>query len=86
MTLVVIGALLLLAGVVFMAAQPLWLGRLSSIKRPDQKGGLGLSPEEGASNTLEPRRPATGFGIKSNWPGLAMIAAGALLLLAGAAF
>jgi hypothetical protein len=85
MTLVMIGALLVLAGVVFMAAQPLWRGRLSSVKRPDQGIGQGLSPE-GASDTLEPRRPARGFGIKSNWPGLAMIAVGAVLLLVGAAF
>ena len=85
MTLVIIGALLVLAGVVFMAAQPLWRGRLSSVKRPDE--GLGpVAGPEGASDTLEPRRPATGFAIKSNWPGLAMVAAGAVLLLAGAAF
>jgi hypothetical protein len=85
MTLVMIGALLILAGTVFMAAQPLWRGRLSSVKRPDQRVGQGLGPEV-ASDTLEPVRPARGFGIKSNWPGLAMVAAGAVLLLAGAAF
>jgi hypothetical protein len=81
MTLVMIGALLVLAGVVFMAAQPLWRGRLSSVKRPDE--GLGSVV---ASDSLEPRRPARGFGIKWNWPGLAMVAAGAVLLLAGAIF
>ena len=81
MTLVMIGALLVLAGVVFMAAQPLWHGRLSSVKRPDE----GLGPQ-GASDTLEPRKPARGLGIKWNWPGLAMVAAGAVLLLAGATF
>jgi len=75
MTLIMIGALLVFAGVVFMAAQPLWRGRLSGRKRPP----------EGPINTLEPQIPARGFGIKSNWPGLAMIAVGALLLLAGAA-
>jgi hypothetical protein len=36
---------------------------------------------------LEPERPPAGsFGIKSNWPGLALVALGAVLLLAGAAF
>jgi hypothetical protein len=35
---------------------------------------------------LEPQRPAGGFGIKSNWPGFALVALGAVLLLVGAAF
>jgi uncharacterized membrane protein len=85
MTLVMIGALLVLGGVVFMAAQPMWRGRLSSVKRPGQEVSQGPGPA-GASDTLEPRRAARGLGLKSNWPGLAMIAAGAILLLAGAAF
>jgi hypothetical protein len=85
MTLVMIGALLVLAGVVFMAEQPLWRGRLSSVKRPDEGLGQGVGPQ-GASDTLEPRRPARGLGIKWNWPGLTMVAAGAVLLLLGAAF
>jgi hypothetical protein len=79
MTLVWLGALLLFGGVVFMAAQPLWRGRLS--------GGRPLrSAEPGLSGTLEPPRPAGGFSLKSNWPGLALVALGAVLLLAGAAF
>jgi drug/metabolite transporter (DMT)-like permease len=77
MTLVWLGALLVFGGVVFMAAQPLWRGRLSRA-RP-------LRSAE-RSDTLEPQRPATGFGIKSNWPGLALVVVGAVLLLAGAAF
>jgi hypothetical protein len=39
-----------------------------------------------SSDTLEPRSPASGFGLGSNWPGLALFALGAVLLLAGAAF
>jgi predicted ATPase len=35
-------------------------------------------------DTLEPARPASGFGIKSNWPVLALIALGFALLLAAA--
>jgi hypothetical protein len=85
MTLVMIGALLVFAGVMFMAAQPLWQGRLSSVKRPDERLGQGLASQE-ASDTLEPRKPARGLGIKWNWPGLAMVAAGAVLLLVGATF
>jgi uncharacterized membrane protein len=85
MTLVMIGALLVLAGVVFMAAQPLWRGRLSSVKRPDEGSGQGLGPQ-GASDTLEPRRPGRGLALKWNWPGLAMVVVGVVLLLAGAVY
>jgi hypothetical protein len=60
-------------------------GRLSSVKRPDREVSQRPGPA-GASDTLEPRRAARGLGLKSNWPGRAMIAAGAILLLAGAAF
>jgi hypothetical protein len=35
---------------------------------------------------LEPRRPARGFGLASNWPGLALVALGAVLLLGWAVF
>ncbi len=75
--LVWIGALLILGGVVFMAAQPLLRGRLSGGKR---------LPSGRSSDTLEPQRPAGGFGIKSNWPGFALVGLGAVLLLVGAAF
>jgi hypothetical protein len=74
--LVWIGALLVVSGIVFMARQPLLRGRLSGGKR------LGSGQ---ASDTLEPQRAAGGFGIKSNWPGLALVALGAVLLLVGAA-
>ena len=73
-SLVSLGALLVLIGVVYMAAQPLWRGRLSGGRR------LGKPRED----TLEPERPARGFGIESNWPGLALVAVGAVLLLAAA--
>ena len=76
MGLVWIGALLILGGVVFMAAQPLLRGRLSGGKR---------LPSSGSSDTLEPQRPAGGFGIEYNWPGFALVGLGAVLLLVGAA-
>ena len=75
MTLILLGALLLVTGVVFIFTQPLWRGRLS--------GGRLLRSAQ-PSDTLEPQRTASGFGIKSNWPGLVLIALGAVLLLAGA--
>jgi hypothetical protein len=76
MTLMWLGVLLVFGGVLQMAYQPIWRGRLS--------GGRRLRSGR-PSNTLEPERPASGFGIKSNWPGLAMFALGAAFLLAAAA-
>ena len=69
MVLVWIGALLVLAGLVFVAVQPLRRGRLSGEQLRSHV------------DTLEPRRPGGGFGLKSNWPGLVLIAVGAIMLL-----
>jgi hypothetical protein len=75
MTLIWLGVLLVFGGVLQMAFQPIWRGRLSGRRlRSGQP-----------SDTLEPESPASGFGIKSNWPGLALVALGAAFLLAGAA-
>ena len=76
MTLIWLGVLLVFGGVLQMAYQPIWRGRLS--------GGRRLRSGQ-PSDTLEPERPASGFGIKSNWPGLTLVALGAAFLLAGAA-
>ena len=76
MTLMLLGVLLVFGGVLQMAFQPIWRGRLS--------GGRRLRSGR-PSDTLEPERPASGFGIKSIWPGLAMFALGAAFLLAAAA-
>jgi len=75
MALIWVGALLFFGGLVFMAAQPILRGRLS--------GGRLRSAEP--SDTLEPRVPGRGFGFKANWPGLALVALGTVLIL-GAAF
>jgi hypothetical protein len=72
MTLILLGALLVFVGVLQMAFQPIWRGRLSGRRR------LRSQPID----TLEPERPASGFGLKPNWPGLALVALGAALLLA----
>jgi hypothetical protein len=71
------GALLVIAGVVQTALQPILRGRLS--------GRRGTSVGTGRE-TLEPTQPARGFSLRSNWPGLAMIAVGAAVLLLSAAF
>ena len=72
-----LGALLVIAGVVQTALQPMLRGRLSGNRNTATGGGRA---------TLEPAQPARGFGLRSNWPGLAMIGAGAAVLLLAAAF
>jgi hypothetical protein len=72
-----LGALLVLIGVLLMAAPPIWRGRLSGRRSRSAVAG---------ANTLEPRKPGAGFGLATNWPGLALVVLGAILLLAGAAF
>ena len=76
MTFIWLGVLLVFGGVLQTAYQAIWRGRLSGRRRL-RTGRPG--------DTLEPERPASGFGIKSNWPGLALVALGIALLLAGAA-
>lgn len=77
MALIWIGALLIIGGMIYTAIQPIMKGRLSRV-RP-------VSPAR-PGNTLEPERPAGGFGLESSWPGLAMIGVGALVMLAWAIF
>ncbi|ANW01723.1 hypothetical protein [Bradyrhizobium icense] len=72
MTLIWLGVLLVFVGVLQMAFQPIWRDRLSGRRRLR------------SSDTLEPERPAGGFGLKLNWPGLVLVALGAAFLLAGA--
>ncbi|UWU93133.1 hypothetical protein [Bradyrhizobium sp. CB1015] len=71
MTLIWLGALLVFVGVLQMAYQPIWRGRLSGTKRPRSR-----------LDTLEPKAPGSGFSIKSNWPGLVLVAVGGASLLA----
>ena len=74
MALIWLGVLLVFGGVLQMAFQPIWRGRLSGTKRLRSR-----------RDTLEPERPGSGFGIKSNWPGLVLVALGGAFLLAAAA-
>ena len=83
-----LGALFVIGGVLFMAAQPIWRGRLSGARRsssavPAPKTRRPSDTPE--PHTLEPRRPGAGFGLKANWPGLVLIVLGGILLLVGAA-
>ena len=77
MTLIWLGALLIVVGVVLTAIPPLWLSRLSRVRRV---------PARRPSNTLEPDRPARGLGLMDNWPGLALMVIGAVLLLVGSTY
>jgi hypothetical protein len=60
---------------IYMAGQPIWQGRLSGGRRMDHGR---------PTDTLEPPRPARGLGLKPSLPGLTLVAAGAVLLLASA--
>jgi hypothetical protein len=71
-----IGALLVVLGLVYMVYETLRRGRLS---------GTAASSPPPRDGTLEPRRHGVGFlGLAGNWPGLALMAVGFLLMLAGA--
>ncbi len=66
-----IGSLLIVCGIVYMAGVAVFRGRMSEPRsKPD------------GTPTLEPRRRTLGFlGVRANWPGLAMIVVGVVLLL-----
>ncbi len=74
MAVTLLGALLVLGGLVLLMAQPIWHGRLSVGRRASA-----TTPEP----TLEPSKPGAGFSLKENWPGLALMVLGGLLLLVG---
>ena len=66
-----IGALLLLCGVVYMAGAAIYRGRMSD-----------PHSNPNGPRTLEPRHRGLGFlGVGANWPGLLMIVIGGLVLL-----
>ena len=66
-----LGALLVLGGVLYMARATIWR---ESLSRP-------------TGDTLEPPRRGLGFlGLEANWPGILLMAVGAILLVSGASF
>ncbi|RTE91372.1 MULTISPECIES: hypothetical protein [Bradyrhizobium] len=71
-----LGALLIFGGLLYMLRTTIWRGPLS--------GRDSARPVRG---TLEPPRRGLGFlGIASNWPGIVLMAAGAVLMASGASF
>ncbi|KGD99187.1 hypothetical protein [Rhizobium sp. YS-1r] len=72
---IVLGSILIVIGLLYMLREALGRRRLSDPHRPDQAG---------SKPTLEPGRQGVAFlGLGKNWPGLAMMIAGAVLLIAG---
>ncbi|UPK39890.1 hypothetical protein IVB18_23270 [Bradyrhizobium sp. 186] len=71
-----LGAVLIFGGFLYMARATIWRGPLSG---PDSSRQV--------RDTLEPPRRGLGFlGIASNWPGIVLMAAGAVLMASGASF
>lgn len=69
-----VGALLIFGGLLYMVRATIWRGPLS-----------GRDSSRPVRGTLEPPRRGLGFlGIASNWPGIVLIAAGAVLMASGA--
>ena len=72
LTIPMLGAMLIFAGVVYMAGAAIYRGRMSDPH---------IEPSETAP-TLEPRRRGLRFlGWEANWPGLLMIVIGGVMLL-----
>ncbi|MBZ9736836.1 hypothetical protein LB534_24100 [Mesorhizobium sp. CA18] len=80
MAVILIGALLIVAGIVYMAGAVLRRGKLS-----DPAAAASDHPMPNLATpgpTLEPRRRGLGFlGLSQNWPGLVMLGVGIILLL-----
>jgi hypothetical protein len=74
MFLIELGALLVLGGLLYMIRATIWRGPLSG-----QDSSLPVR------DTLEPPRRGLGFlGVRANWPGILLMAIGAVLLVSGA--
>lgn len=76
MLLVGLGGLLVLCGVVLVAGRLIWAGPMSQARDPQ-------NPVPGA--TLEPRGRSSLFDIRAQVPGVGLVAAGIVLLIAAAA-
>ncbi|MCA1403855.1 hypothetical protein I6F26_04455 [Ensifer sp. IC3342] len=73
-----LGALLFVCGMLFMAWAALGRRNLSKPSPPSQDG----IDQGGTGPTLEPQRQGLRFlGLAQNWPGLVLMAIGAVILL-----
>jgi len=74
MVLMGLGALLLIYGILYTARSAIWRGPLS-----------GRDSSRPVRDTLEPPTRSMRFlGVSANWPGILLMAIGAVLLLSGA--
>ena len=73
MVLIVIGALLIVSGIVMAAIRTASRGKLSA-------------PHGGPKGTLEPRGKGDRLSVKSDFTGIGMMVVGGVLIFAGAAF
>lgn len=72
-----LGVVLVVAGIVYLASQAIWRGRMS---------GQG-APLSAPADTLEPPRQGMRFmGLAQNWLGILLVVVGGLLLLTGGFF
>jgi len=82
MAVILIGALLTVAGVVYMAGAALRRRQLSNPAPFSSAQDRSTSNLSSPRPTLEPRRQGVRFlGLSQNWPGLLMIGVGLILLL-----
>ncbi len=71
-----LGALLVLGGFLYLARSAIWRGPLS-----------GTESSRPVRDTLEPPRRSMRFlGLGTNWPGILLMAVGAVLLVSGGSF
>ena len=71
-----LGAVLVLCGLVYLARRAIWRGPLSGRDSPRP-----------VHDALEPPRRSMRFlGLGTNWPGILLMAIGAILLVSGASF
>ncbi len=71
-----LGALLVLGGFLYLARSAIWRGPLS-----------GPESSRPVRDTLEPPRRSMRFlGLGTNWPGILLMAVGAVLLVSGGSF
>jgi hypothetical protein len=71
-----LGALLVLGGFLYLARSAIWRGPLS-----------GPESSRPVRDTLEPPRRSMRFlGLGTNWPGILLMAVGAVLLVSGSSF
>jgi hypothetical protein len=71
---VLLGALLVIVGMLQMAYEAIWKGRLS---------GASHRRTIKESTTLEPKGRSAAFDPKANWPGIALTVLGVTLLFVG---